>query len=304
MIFTNLSREHLDFHPDMEDYFRSKAMLFQEVAAVSIRAGKRPFAAINQDDAYGKRLIEELRAKSQPEMWFAEFGMGAGADISGAKLKVDLAGIEGEAAGVYFKSALTGRFNAQNILGAIAASQGLHLPPDLIASGLARLEFVPGRLERVRNQRGVHVLVDYAHKPDALKNVLETLREVRGGHRLITVFGCGGDRDRGKRPIMGKQAAELSDRVYVTSDNPRTENPDAIIQEILAGMSERAHVVVEPDRKKAIFAAMREAQAGDLVLIAGKGHEDYQIIAAPGGVQKIHFDDREVASEALRMLSS
>jgi UDP-N-acetylmuramoyl-L-alanyl-D-glutamate--2,6-diaminopimelate ligase len=300
MIFTNLSPEHLDFHPDMEDYFRSKAILFHECADHAIRAGKRPFAAICQDDEWGKLLLSEMRDRPRPEMWFASFGLDPSADISAADLKVDLAGIRGEAGGVKVSSSLTGRFNAQNILGAIAAAQGLHLPSEFVAQGIAGLAVVPGRLERVPNSKGIHILVDYAHKPDALDKVLRTLREVRSGHKLITVFGCGGDRDRTKRPVMGKTAAELSDQVFVTSDNPRTENPEAIIREIVAGMQGYKNVKIESDRKKAIFSAIDMAGAGDLVLIAGKGHEDYQIIASPsGGTQKIHFDDREVAAEAL-----
>ncbi len=306
MIFTNLTREHLDFHPDMEDYYSSKALLFTECATHSIQAGKRPFAGVSEDDEFGKRLLETLRKQSRPEMWFASFGLNPQSDISGANLKVDLSGIRGEAGGVTFKSQLAGRFNAQNLLGAIAAGQGLQLDAMTIAQGIAALKSVPGRLERVQNSRDVHVFVDYAHKPDALDKVLNTLSEVKGSHKLITVFGCGGDRDRTKRPVMGKMAATRSDRVIVTSDNPRTEDPNAIIQEILAGIPDAgkpgSHVSVDLDRRKAIESAIAYAQSGDIVLIAGKGHEDYQILAdpmKPGGTYKIHFDDREVAQEAL-----
>lgn len=295
VVFTNLSPEHLDFHPDMEDYYRSKTMLFTESLPYSIRAGKRPFAAVSEDDKWGRRLLEELRADPLPEMWFASFGLASNADVSAKNIKLDLAGIRGEAGGIRVKSALTGHFNVQNILGAILAGQGLHINPIAIGEGIAALSCVPGRLERVPNDRGVHVLIDYAHKSDALSKVLRTLRGIRAGNRLITVFGCGGDRDRTKRPVMGKTAAELSDHVFVTSDNPRNESPDAIIAEILTGIEERSHVTVEPDRRKAIFASLKMARPGDLVLIAGKGHEDYQII----GSQKHHFDDREVAIQAL-----
>lgn len=295
VVFTNLSPEHLDFHPDMEDYYRSKTMLFNESLPYSIRAGKRPFAAVSEDDKWGRRLLEELRADPLPEMWFASFGLASGADVSAKNIRLDLAGIRGEAGGIRVKSMLTGHFNVQNILGAVLAGQGLHINPIAIGEGIAALTSVPGRLERVPNDKGVHVLVDYAHKSDALSKVLRTLRGVRAGNRLITVFGCGGDRDRSKRPVMGKTAAALSDHVFVTSDNPRTESPDAIIAEILAGIGERGHVTVEPDRRKAIFASLKMARPGDLVLIAGKGHESYQII----GTQKVHFDDREVAAQAL-----
>lgn len=294
-VFTNLSPEHLDFHPDMEDYYRSKAMLFNESLRYSVRAGKRPFAAVSEDDKWGRRLLEELRSDPLPEMWFASFGLASGADVSAKNIRLDLNGIRGEAGGIRVKSPLTGFFNVQNILGAILAGQGLHINPIAIGEGIAALACVPGRLERVPNDKGVHVLVDYAHKSDALSKVLRTLRGIRAGNRLITVFGCGGDRDRTKRPVMGKAAAELSDHVFVTSDNPRNESPDAIIAEILAGIGDRGHVTVEPDRRKAIFASLKMAQPGDLVLIAGKGHESYQII----GSHKHYFDDREVAIQAL-----
>jgi UDP-N-acetylmuramoyl-L-alanyl-D-glutamate--2,6-diaminopimelate ligase len=309
VLFTNLTPEHLDFHPDMEDYYRSKTLLFTDALYYSIRAGKRPFAAVSDDDEWGKRLLREMRTPPNPlpEIWFACFGLSEKADLSARNLKITAAGIRGEAGGVRVNSPLIGKFNAQNLLGAIAASQGLHVNPMSIADGIVALKNVPGRLERVTHSRGVHVLVDYAHKSDALDKVLRVLREVKlESAQLITVFGCGGDRDKTKRPVMGKIAAELSDRVFVTSDNPRTEDPDAIIREIMAGMgtagsASKSKVIVEPDRRKAIFAAISEARAGDWVLIAGKGHENYQIIgdsAATGGTRKIHFDDREVAQEA------
>jgi UDP-N-acetylmuramoyl-L-alanyl-D-glutamate--2,6-diaminopimelate ligase len=214
-----------------------------------------------------------------------------------------LEGIHGEIAGVKIDSVLTAKFNVANILGAVGAALGLKLEPEAIARGVSELKSVPGRLQAVPNAHGIHVLVDYAHKPDALEKVLHTLRGIvknsGESHRLITVFGCGGDRDRTKRPVMGKLAAELSDFTFVTSDNPRTENPRAIIDEIVAGMSGHSNFAVEPDRKKAIYSAIDAAKLGDIVLIAGKGHEDYQII----GTTKTHFDDREVATEALQSKS-
>ena len=199
--------------------------------------------------------------------------------------------MHGTIAGIGIASVLTGRFNASNIACAVAVARGLGIPDAAIAEGVARTR-VPGRLERVPNGKGIHVLVDYAHKSDALEKVLRTLREMKGAHRLITVMGCGGDRDRGKRPVMGRLAVELSDQVFVTSDNPRTEDPQAIIQEVLKGTQGHSNLTVEADRKRAIFAAISLARPGDIVLIAGKGHEDYQII----GRTKSHFDDREVAS--------
>jgi UDP-N-acetylmuramoyl-L-alanyl-D-glutamate--2,6-diaminopimelate ligase len=287
MAFTNLTPEHLDFHPDMEDYYLAKALLFTEYPRESHAAGKATSAAINVDDPYGQRLLRELHSGVRA----IPYGFGPGAEVSGAGLKVDLSGIEGE--GIH--SPLPGRFNASNVLAAVAVGHGLGLEREAIRRGIENLKSVPGRLERVPNPHGIHVLVDYAHKPDALEKVLRALFDVRGGKRLITVFGCGGDRDRTKRPVMGRLAAELSDRVYVTSDNPRTEDPDVIIREIVAGMAGYSNFAVEADRRQAIGAAIAEARKGDIVLIAGKGHEDYQIL----GTRKAHFDDREVAAEAL-----
>lgn len=307
VVFTNLSPEHLDFHPDMEDYFRAKRLLFTDMVEFALSRGKQPFGAINGNDPYGKRLIQELLSHPYPGFRWSDF--------LGAELTIDLNGIRGrvpDLGNLELRSELTGRFNAENVLGAVAVTRGLGIAPAAIVSGVSALQLVPGRLERVPNDQGIHVLVDYAHKPDALEKVLRTLSEVRGSNRLITVFGCGGDRDRKKRPVMGRISVEISDHVVVTSDNPRTEDPDSIIREILKGIlvdasdpefsKPRAKYEVEPDRKKAIALAISKAQGGDIVLIAGKGHEDYQIIAdpgSPGGTRKIHFDDREVAAEAL-----
>ena len=289
MVFTNLTREHLDFHPDMEDYYLSKKMLFSELAQRSRDAGKRPVAAICTETEYGKRLASEISSEGV---------MKEVRDFQPAQQGVSLSlrGIHGEMSGVKIDSALTGAFNVSNILGAANIGLALGLPVDAIARGINSLAKVPGRLEAVPNSHGIHVLVDYAHKPDALEKVLHTLKTVKGPGRLITVFGCGGDRDRTKRPVMGKLAVENSDRVFITSDNPRTEEPDFIISEILKGVDGFQNFEVQADRKKAIEAALAHARAGDIVLIAGKGHEDYQII----GRTKTHFDDREVAADCLR----
>ena len=286
MVFTNLSREHLDFHPGMDDYFDSKALLFTEYAEVAKTAGKKPALAVNLDSEYGPKLVKHASGA-------------VGFSLSQAPgLQFGLNGIRGKMFGIPIESGLVGAFNASNVLGAVAVAKGLGIPDSAISRGVKALEYVPGRLEMVRaaESSGVRVMVDYAHKPDALEKVLETLRALvpRGKGRIVTVFGCGGDRDRTKRPVMGEIAQRLSDRVIVTSDNPRTEDPAKIINEITAGIPSLSYVV-EPDRRKAIERAIEEAVSGDLILIAGKGHEDYQIL----GTTKIHFDDREIASEAL-----
>ena len=326
MVFNNLSPEHLDFHRDMEDYFSAKAMLFRDEARASLAAGKHPVACINADDPYGARLISELRQAGTVDFPVMPYSLGqdgsseTGAEtapsveLNGRDFQIDFSGIRGHVGtgsdASPFKSTLTGKFNASNILAAISAAQALRIPVAAIARGLSDLRVIPGRMQRVPNMKGIHVLVDYAHKPDALEKVLKTLVDIKGQGRVLTVFGCGGDRDRTKRPVMGKLAAQNSDYVYVTSDNPRTEDPKLVVDDILAGMHGYTNYTAEVDRRKAIFAAIDHARRGDLVLIAGKGHEDYQIIRDPAdtaaAVQsrtvrtiKIHFDDREVAAEAL-----
>lgn len=297
MVFTNLSQEHLDFHPDMDDYFSSKALLFTEYVDESIAAGKRPVLAVNLDDEYGARLAAMLGRSLPTGATLSPFR------CSDWKLQVGLSGIHGERGQENFDSRLFGGFNASNIIGAWAAARGLGIAPDALARGVENCSAVPGRLERVVNDKGIHVLVDYAHKPDALEKVLVTLKGVKGSGRLITVFGCGGDRDRSKRPIMGQIAVSLSDLTVITSDNPRTEDPEQIISEILAGIASDGRLSsatlgahhIEPDRKRAIAYALGEARPGDLVLIAGKGHEDYQIL----GTTKVPFDDRLIAAECL-----
>jgi UDP-N-acetylmuramoyl-L-alanyl-D-glutamate--2,6-diaminopimelate ligase len=289
MIFTNLSSEHLDFHKDMEDYFRSKSRLFIELAEFSARAGKSPVAAINSEDEYGRRLIHQISTSEKQSLRVYPYS-------TEKHFVVTLNGLQGQINGVSFESSLTGRFNGSNISSAVTLAQNLGIPDDSILKGITQLDGVPGRLEKVGNPAGIHIWVDYAHKPDALEKVLKTLREIRGHHRLITVFGCGGDRDRTKRPVMGRIAADLSEHVFITSDNPRTENPMTIIQEILKGIQGYSNFTVEIDRRTAISKAIRSAKPGDLILVAGKGHEDYQII----GTEKIHFDDREVILEVFQ----
>ncbi|MBC7693453.1 MAG: UDP-N-acetylmuramoyl-L-alanyl-D-glutamate--2,6-diaminopimelate ligase [Methylotenera sp.] len=300
VIFTNLSPEHLDFHPHMEDYFASKSILFFDQMQRSRLAGKTPFAAVNVDDHYGERLAESLSSVPSPVL----HGFRVTSEVT-----VGLEGICGVYQGIPFQSELVGGFNASNILGALCVCRGIGISAEAITEGIRSLPCVPGRLEKVPASKGRTILIDYAHKPDALEKVLSVLEAIKGSGKLITVFGCGGDRDRTKRPLMGKIAVQLSDQVFITSDNPRTENPETIIAEILHGTNGQSEsstpVHVEIDRKKAIFMAVQASRPGDIILIAGKGHEDYQIIAdptTPGGVRKIHLDDREIASEALQFL--
>jgi UDP-N-acetylmuramoyl-L-alanyl-D-glutamate--2,6-diaminopimelate ligase len=265
LVFTNLSQDHLDFHGDMESYFQAKRRLFLE-------SGTR--AAVNVGDEYGRRLAAEL-----PDA--LTFGIAGGAAIGPAALD-----------GVDVK--LRGRFNLENALGALAAGRLLGIADDAIVRGIESVRGVPGRFEPVDEGQPFAVIVDYAHKPGALENVLRASRDLAGGGRVICVMGAGGDRDRGKRPLMGKLASELADVAIVTSDNPRSEDPQAIVDEILAGVT--GDVDVELDRAAAIGRAIEQAREGDVVLIAGKGAEQGQEIA--GGT--IPFDDRAAARNALR----
>jgi UDP-N-acetylmuramoyl-L-alanyl-D-glutamate--2,6-diaminopimelate ligase len=265
MLFTNLTAEHLDYHPGMEEYFAAKRMLFTDHASAARAGGKTPVFVVNARDPYGKKLL---------------------AEVKGA---VDFAG---DAAG--FKTNLLGAFHLENVAGAVAMARQLGIPDSAIRQGLRELAGVPGRLERVKPGHPFEVIVDYAHKIDALEKVLDVLRPVTRG-RILTVFGCGGDRDREKRPVMGRVACEKSGHVWVTSDNPRSEDPMAIISEIVAGTTGHSNFTVEPDRERAIAAAIHAAKPGDVVLIAGKGHETTQTV----GSVRIPFDDRVVSKKYL-----
>lgn len=286
-LFTNLSSEHLDYHSDMEDYFQAKATLFNFQSALSRSWGKDPVFAIHSGNPYGDRLLRETKTA-------IGFSVEKGTQI-------DASGIRGVFSGIEIESNLLGRFNAENIASAIALAKVLPkkftITDSAIQTGIKNLSRVPGRLDQVPDPQGGRViLVDYAHKPDALEKVLEVLRPMRAsGKKLFCVIGCGGDRDRKKRPVMGEIACRLSDMVFLTSDNPRTESPESILDEVEKGCSSFSNWKRIADRKSAIEAAVRAADHGDLVLIAGKGHEDYQII----GTKKIHFDDREVAASFL-----
>jgi UDP-N-acetylmuramoyl-L-alanyl-D-glutamate--2,6-diaminopimelate ligase len=263
LVFTNLSRDHLDFHGDMESYFQAKRRLFL--------VEPRPLAVVNVADVYGRRLAAEL-----PD------AIAFTADDPGA-----LAGV---------RLALRGRFNVENALGALHAARALGVDEDAIRRGLESVRGVPGRFEAVDEGQPFDVIVDYAHKPGALENVLRAARDLADGNRVLVVVGAGGDRDRGKRPLMGRIASELADVALITSDNPRSEDPDAIIAEVVAGAT--GEVEVEPDRAAAIGRAVGRARPGDVVLIAGKGAEQGQELAD----RVVPFDDREAARDALRGL--
>jgi len=307
-VFTNLTQDHLDYHRTMENYFQAKRRFFAEVLPTGGKTRPRRMI-INADDPWGRRILSELGRDPGGQL---TYGLETPCDISAGPVRLSLDGIEatllmaGERLPV--SSCLLGRFNLSNILAAAATAFALDIPGRSIRDGIAALVHVPGRLEKVSTAGQPAVFVDYAHTDDALRRVLENLSAFRAG-KVITVFGCGGDRDRGKRPLMGEAASSLSDLAIVTSDNPRTEDPLAIIAEIEGGIrtirftdagdwlshpGERGYVVV-PDRKEAIATAIGLARSGDIVLIAGKGHEDYQII----GTRKLPFDDRVIARAEL-----
>jgi len=300
-VFTNLTPEHLDYHHDMDRYFQSKCRLFQELLS---RDGGR--AVVNISDPYGERLVQQVSGA-------LTCGRTRSAAVHPLQLEVNLAGIRGRVqtpeGPIQVVSPLLGEYNVENLLCAVAAAIALQLPVSAIEAGLTTAPQVPGRLEKVDNARDAVILVDYAHTGDALKRVLEAMQALRPG-RLLTVFGCGGDRDPGKRPVMGEVAGRFSDIALVTSDNPRTEDPLKIIEDVKRGLA-RVHdrewtlaearkaespgYLVIPDRRQAIRTAVSLLQAGDLLLVAGKGHEDYQIL----GTKRIHFDDREELRLAL-----
>jgi UDP-N-acetylmuramyl-tripeptide synthetase len=284
-IFTNLSRDHLNFHQTSENYVAAKARLFEQ----SDRA------VINADDNAGQVLLKKLEIPALSfgrspqaqvrllEDWRTELGLGLRIETPAGEQVVE--------------SRLTGGFNCHNILAAFACGLTLGLAPEAISTGIRALDQVPGRFERIDLGQGFEVIVDYAHTPASLESVLHTAREITR-NRLVCVFGCGGDRDRGKRPLMGGIAGELADRIIITSDNPRSEVPAAIIDEIAAGMKEPGKAELIADRRLAIERALAGGLAGDVVVIAGKGHEAVQIFAD----RTIDFDDRQVAREVLQGL--
>lgn len=297
-VFTNLTRDHLDFHGDMASYRRAKERLFTEVLPRSAEAGAAPEAIVNVDDPVGRELVEIVEAQSIP---VTSYGLEAESpDVGGEIVEATLEGTtvriepaEGRSWRVELN--LLGDYNAHNALAAAAVAETMGIERETIRQGLASVEAIEGRLERVPGDGGPHVYVDYAHTPDALERVLETLRPLTPG-RLVAVFGCGGDRDRQKRPEMGRVARTAADRLWVTSDNPRSESPEAIIEAILDGLPEGEQTThVEPDRGRAIERAVDRAEADDVILIAGKGHEQYQEIDG----ERRDFDDVERARRAL-----
>ncbi len=295
-VFTNLTQDHLDFHVTLEAYRLAKARLFRLLAS---GAKTRRAAVINVDDPSGGAMVAGL------DLPTFTFGLGPEAEIRPRHYRSGMDGIHMDVdtprGSLEIASALVGEHNVMNLLGAVGVGLALQMDRAVIARALSGVRAVPGRFERVEAGQPFLVVVDYAHTPDALENVLATARKLlTGGGRLAVVFGCGGDRDRGKRPIMGEIAARLADRLWVTSDNPRSERPEAIVAEIVAGIpaAGRNRHVALPDRRAAIRDALTWAAPGDVVVIAGKGHEPYQII----GSEVLPFDDRAEARAVLRDL--
>jgi UDP-N-acetylmuramoyl-L-alanyl-D-glutamate--2,6-diaminopimelate ligase len=288
-VFTNLTREHMDYHKTFEDYFAAKKKVFEGTGA-----GVPEVAVVNSDDEYGKRLTG-LAKKT------VTYGLESDADITTKKFQLTFNGLAFTAqtpnGKVQVASPLVGRINVYNILAAIGAAQALGLSTEIIETGIRSLESVSGRFQRIDLGQPYFVVVDYAHTDDALENLIRTARELNPKGRIITLFGCGGGKDRTKRPVMGEVTGRLSDLTILSSDNPRTEDPLKIISDIIVGLQKTSgKYLIEPDREKAIGEAMDEARAGDIVLLAGKGHENYQILAD----RTLEFDDRNVARQALR----
>ncbi len=286
-VFTNLTQDHLDYHKDMEDYYQAKKMLFNIC----------DYALCNIDDEYGKRLFGEIKCEK------AGFSVKQNADCYADGIKIRSTGSSfwfcyGDKSHLV-KARMPGLFNVSNLTAAIAVCLKAGLPVDDIISAVENYNGVKGRCEIIPTGRDFTVICDYAHTPDAIENILRSVKEYTEG-RLICLFGCGGNRDAAKRPKMAVAAAKYADRLIVTSDNPRNEEPEAIINDILAGLSDSSvpyDVVI--DRREAIYYALKIAEKGDIIVLAGKGHEDYQILA---GMEHIHFDEREIVAEGLKLL--
>ena len=288
-VFTNLTHDHLNFHKTLEDYFAAKRHLFEGTGA-----GAPDVAVINSDDPYAARL-EGLASRT------LTYGLKGSPDLTTKKFALGFEGLEFTAltpvGKLEIRSTLVGRINVYNILSAIGAALALEIPNAKIEEGIAALELVPGRFQQLKEGQPFHVVVDYAHADDALRNLIQTARELNPNGRIITLFGAGGERDRSTRPLMGEAAGSLSDLVILTDDNPRKEDPLRIMNDVVVGLQKvNAKYQIEPDREVAIAKALNEAQPGDIVLLAGKGHENYQILAD----RTFEFDDREVARSILR----
>jgi UDP-N-acetylmuramoyl-L-alanyl-D-glutamate--2,6-diaminopimelate ligase len=288
-VFTNLTREHMDYHKTFEDYFAAKLRLFEGTGA-----GAPDAAVLNADDEYGKRLAELVKNG-------VTYGLTSAAQLTAKKTQLTFSGVSFTAqtpnGKIDVESSLVGRINVYNILAAIGASQGMGLTNDVIANGIGNLKSVSGRFQPIDMGQPFLMVVDYAHTDDALENLIRTARELNPKGRIITLFGCGGEKDRTKRPVMGEVAGRLSDLTILSSDNPKSEDPLKIISDIVVGLQKtHGKYMIEPDRGKAIGLAIDEARAGDILLLAGKGHENYQILAD----RTLEFDDREVARRALR----
>lgn len=293
-IFTNLTQDHLDFHKTMENYKLTKAKLFEIVSRSGKKENKN--SVINLDDPAGEEMLKHSSCKK------ITYGIEKNSDVRAVDIDIKSTGtnfkIRSDFGSMKLNLHLTGIFNVYNILAAVGAALAENISPEKIKISLENFRSVPGRFERIFADIPFEIIVDYAHTPDGMKNVLETARQIVR-NKIITVFGCGGDRDKTKRPVMGKIAAELSDIVIATSDNPRTENPEEILNEIEVGVKEKIGEKIYKkisDRRKAIFHAVEIAEKGDIILILGKGHENYQILKD----ETIHFDDREVAEDAAK----
>lgn len=291
-VFTNLSRDHLDFHGTEEAYFQSKATLFDQVVD-----SDKPLCAVNIDDTAGNRLATRLGSRA---LTYGSAETGADVRLVRVEMGAKSSSLQFETprGSLAVHSRLTGRFNCSNVMAAVACGLALDVDDAAIARGIAAVVGVPGRFERVDEGQPFEVIVDYAHTPAGLENILRSAREL-SKKRLICLFGCGGDRDRGKRALMGQAAEELADLVFVTSDNPRSELPEKIIDDIVSGMVGSAGVEIQVDRRLAIAQALQAAADGDVVVLAGKGDETYQILAD----EVIDFDDRLVACETLRVMA-
>lgn len=302
VVFTNLSRDHLDFHGDMRSYFETKFRFIKGIEEQKVKKGQ---VVVNSDDSYGRRIISWATSSISERL--ITYGLSDDAHVRPVSFSTDFSGTRAvvKVMGGEFKVRLKlpGEHNLSNLMAALAAScaAGVRLSEERLNDALDGLEYVEGRFQPVRCGQPFSVIVDYAHSPAALELLINNTRRLMNGlGRIIIVFGAGGDRDKGKRPQMGAAASRLADLVIITSDNPRSEDPIEIIEQILKGIDKKnvGKVIVEPDREKAIRKAIRLAESGDAVLVAGKGHEKYQII----GDKKIHFDDVEKAEEALRRL--